>query len=451
MTVPEDPEPDIIMALSIILMAFLSITCFIFALAGSAAKSVNEKKLREKAEDGDKRLIRLVKILDTPNRTERTVIAYTWLSGMASLALTLLCFVGKLGNVYLTFLSSEIVAVYFSAATLTLIVTILFTALCVMLPKTLGRQHAEKTAPALSGYLAFFKAIMTPFTAICHGIARLIAAVFGSETHDDSTNVTEDEILVLVDQGEEKGVIEESQKEMINNIFEFDDLAAGDVMTHRTSVKAVEITEPLSSVVGLAMEEGYSRIPVYEDVLDNIKGILYVKDLLKFIGTDMPENITAADVMREAMFVPETKKCRDLFTEMTENRLQMVVVSDEYGGVAGIVTIEDLIESIMGNIQDEFDDETEDVEQISEHIFNIDGTTLIGEVEDLLDIEFPEGDFETIAGYIMSELGRIPDPEEHPTVEYEDFALTVSEMEDRRIVRIMAERLPEPNETETEE
>ena len=155
--------------------------------------------------------------------------------------------------------------------------------------------------------------------------------------------------------------------------------------------------------------------------------------------------------MREAMFIPESKKCGDLFSEMTEKHLQMVVVSDEYGGVAGIVTIEDLLESIVGNMQDEFDDEEEEFEQISEDVFNFDGTSAIDEINDLLGIEFPEGEYDTVAGYVMSVLGRIPDPDEHPTVEYDGYSFTVEEMDERRIVKIKAERLPELSEEETEE
>ena len=449
MTVPDDPGPDNMNAVCVLLLIMFAVTSFIFSLAGAALKFANEKKIRETAEDGDKRAKRLVKLLDKPHRTERTVAAYTWLSGISVSALLYMCYFARLSIIFGNLAGSNL-GVWLSAAVLVLIVSVLFTALCVMLPKTLARKHHEKIAPALSGYMTFMKAFFTPFTCLVHGIARLIAAIFGGDPHEDHNHVTEDEILSMVDQGEEKGVIEESQKEMINNIFEFDDLAAGDVMTHRTYIEAVEATEKLDAVVAKAIEEGYSRIPVYEDVLDNIKGILYVKDMLQFVGTKIPADMTASDLMREAMFVPETKKCRDLFTEMTEQRFQMVVVSDEYGGVAGIVTIEDLIESIMGNIQDEFDDETEDFEQITEDIFNIDGASDIHEVEELLDIEFPEGDYDTIAGYIMSELGRIPDPDEHPTVEYGGFALTVSEMEDRRILRIMAERLPETELQEAE-
>ena len=165
----------------------------------------------------------------------------------------------------------------------------------------------------------------------------------------------------------------------------------------------------------------------------------------------MPENFKPSDIMREAMFIPESKKCRDLLSEMIEKHLQMVIVADEYGGVAGIVTVEDLIESIVGNIQDEFDDEEEEIKQISEDEFNIDGTSAISEVESLLDIELPEGEYDTIAGFFMSVLGKIPDIDEKPTIEYGGFSFTVTEMDERRIVRILVKRLPEPEKTDQDE
>jgi putative hemolysin len=291
--------------------------------------------------------------------------------------------------------------------------------------------------------LLFVKSCFKPFIAFLTVSTNIVVRMFGFDPNASEENVTEEEILMMVDAGEEKGVIEESQKEMINNIFEFDDIVASDVMTHRTDIVAVEITDDYKELLEKTLEAGYSRIPVYEEDLDNIKGIIYVKDLLPYVGKKIPSTVTLQELMREAMFVPETKRCRDLFGEMTEKHLQMVIVADEYGGVAGIVTIEDLIESIMGNIQDEFDDEQEDIEQISEDIFNIDGTSDIKDVEELLDIEFPEGEYDTVAGYVMSVLGRIPEADEHPVVNCEGFAFTVAEMDDRRIVRIMAERLPE--------
>ena len=436
----DDPGPTTTNLICWLVIGLVAVFTFIIKLGEAAVEEVNEKKVRENAENEDKKAIRLSKLLDKKTVLSDTVSVYT------AFALVLWCAVA----VYMFAKGTYALTVslpYFRTAAAILIPTVIsafvFTAMCILLPNKIGKQKAERIAPKLAGFLSFIKAFFLPLKWLVSLVSGLFVLIIGADPHYEETPVTEDEILSIVDQGEETGLIEESQKEMINNIFEFDDLTAGDVMTHRTDVEAVEITSDISEAVGRAIEEGYSRMPVYENDLDNIKGILYVKDLLKYVGAKVPKDLSPADLMREAYFIPESKKCRDIFSEMTEKHLQMVIVSDEYGGVAGIVTIEDLIESIMGNIQDEFDDEQEEFEQISENIFNIEGTSDIKEVEELLRIEFPEGEYETIAGYIMSVIGRIPDADEHPIVEYEGYGFMVAEMDDRRITKVIAERLPE--------
>lgn len=446
----DDPGPTTTAnAICWLLLAVVAVFTFILKLGEAAISEVNEKKARESAEDDNAKAKRLARLLDKKTALLDTVSVCTAFCLAAFSAVS----VYLLGDGVYRF--SEALPVPFmrtAAAVLvpTALSALIFAAMCILLPSKIGKQRAERLAYSLAGFMAFIKAVFLPLKWLVSIISGLFVLIIGGDPNYEETPVTEDEILSIVDQGEETGLIEESQKEMINNIFEFDDLTAGDVMTHRTDVEAVEINCDMSEAVDRAIKEGYSRMPVYENDLDNIKGILYVKDLLKYVSSQMPESLKPADIMREAYFIPESKKCRDLFSEMTEKHLQMVIVSDEYGGVAGIVTVEDLIESIMGNIQDEFDDEEEDFEQISENIFNIEGTSDIKEVEELLGIEFPEGEYDTIAGYIMSVIGRIPDPEEHPIVEYEGFGFMVSEMEDRRITRVIAERLPEPEEPEEE-
>jgi putative hemolysin len=452
-----DPDPDPATTFCWLTVIVLAIFTFLVSLADSSAAAISEKKIREDAEDGDKKAKRLVKLWDKQSKTTDTAIVFTILASALSFALVMMMYFMRLTVFYAMHLpatkqglvgevADATLCGYLALLTLVLVFVITFTSICVVFPRKYGSQHCDKIAPALSGFLLFIRAVLTPLTVIITAIAHLFVLIFGGDPKYDDDAVTEDEILSMVDEGEESGVIEESQKEMINNIFEFDDLVAGDVMTHRTHMEAVEASEDIVTVVEKAITEGYSRLPVYEDDLDNIKGILYVKDLLKYVGTSAPTYLKPSDIMREATFVPQSKKCRDLFSEMTEKHVQMVIVADEYGGVAGIVTIEDLIESIMGNIQDEFDDEQEEIEQISEDIFNIEGTSAIEDVEELLDIEFPEGEYDTVAGYIMSVLGRIPEADEHPIVEHEGFGFMVAEMDDRRIVRIIVERLPEETE-----
>lgn len=446
----DDPEPDPNTIAFIIVFVVSTLVTMLVTMGTSALRDVSEKKIHDMAEDGDKTAKKLSKLIDSRPKPADTMGVYTALCSMfaaGSALLWLLPKYAKLGLLPEAYANTEdwLLSVIVPAFVILLASGAVFTVIGTLVPRRIGKQNADSVAFKMAGILGFFKILVLPVSFITSSIARILVKIFGGDPHIDEAPVTEDEILSILDEGEETGVLEEIEKEMINNIFEFGDLTAGEVMTHRTYLTAAEVNDDLNEVIEKAIDAGCSRIPVYEDELDNIKGVLYVKDLLKYIGNEMPKDLKPSDIMREAMFIPESKKCRDLFEEMTEKHLQMVIVSDEYGGVSGIVTVEDLIESIVGNIQDEFDDEDEEIEQISEDVFNIDGTSAIDEVAELLDIEFPEGEYDTIAGYIMSVLGRIPDPDEHPTVEFEGFSFTVEEMDERRIVRILVERLPEPD------
>ncbi|MGN0528965.1 MAG: hemolysin family protein [Eubacterium sp.] len=249
---------------------------------------------------------------------------------------------------------------------------------------------------------------------------------------------TEEEIKQLVD--EDQGELETSQREMINNIFEFDDTTAGDIMTHRTDIAAVEENASLYDAVKIAIDEGVSRIPVYKDDLDDILGIIYVKDLLKFIGTEISDDEKIDDYLREPLFVPETIPCGKLFTQMTESRIQLAIVVDEYGGTAGLVTMEDILEELVGNIEDEYDDEEESIRKIDDNTYLFEGITDIEDVEETLGIKFPEGDYDTLAGFVISNLGFVPSgKEKNASVEFENIVFTVIKVEDRRIETIKAQ------------
>lgn len=256
-------------------------------------------------------------------------------------------------------------------------------------------------------------------------------------------NSTEEEIKQLVEEDESVGELEKNQREMINKIFEFDDLNAGDIMTHRTDIDAVEINDNLEDVVKHAIDNGHSRIPVFKDDLDNIKGIIYAKDLLKFVGTKITADDKISDYIRKPLFVPETLPCGKLFAQMTETRILLAIVVDEYGGTAGLVTMEDLLESIVGNIRDEYDDDEDDgVTRVDENTYIFDGVKSIDEAAEILGTEFPEGDYDTLAGFVINILGFLPTGEEETTVsaEYENLLFTVLEVDERRIEKIKVER-----------
>lgn len=259
---------------------------------------------------------------------------------------------------------------------------------------------------------------------------------------DRRKDVTEEDIRELMDVGEEKGVIEGSQKDMINNIFEFGDMTAEDIMTPRTEVAALDADDDtMQDALRIAVEEGFSRVPVYEEDIDHVIGLLYIKDLLPYVGKPLPEDLTIRKLMREAYFVPGTKNCQDLLAEMAEKHLQLAMVVDEYGGLAGIVSMEDLLESIVGSIQDEYDHEEEEVKQRADNSFEVDGAKAIDEVGELLGVTFPEADYETLAGFLIDKLGHIPSADEAATVEYENFEFSVLKMDERRVELVHIRRI----------
>ena len=254
-------------------------------------------------------------------------------------------------------------------------------------------------------------------------------------------STTEEEIKQLVD--DDNGELEMSQREMINKVFEFDDTTAGDIMTHRTDIIAVEDDKNIMDVVKAAIDEGFSRIPIFHEDLDNILGIIYVKDLLKFVGCEISKDEDIKAYIREPLYVPETIPCGRLFEKMTDTRIQLAIVVDEYGGTAGLVTIEDIIEELVGDIEDEDDEEDESIQKLDENTYIFEGVTDIEDVENALGISFPEGDYDTLAGFVISRLGFVPTQNDiDAVVDYSGVVFTVLEVEDRRIEKIKASKSP---------
>ncbi len=267
----------------------------------------------------------------------------------------------------------------------------------------------------------------------------------GKKQTQDADEVLEEKIRTLVAEGEEQGYFEQQERQMIHNIFDFDDRTAVDLMTHRTEVIAIEKGAKISDIVFHAINDGFSRIPVYDGDIDNIKGVIYVKDLLCLIGCQDADDFQVADFVRETIYVPEAMKCADLFRRFKKEKIHLAVVVDDWGGTAGIVTMEDILESIVGNIQDEYDDEGEPIIVLDEGGFLLDGAADLQEVCRALSITPPEEDedaSDTIGGLIIDELGRIPDAGETPTIEAFGYAFRVLSVEDRRIVKVRADRLP---------
>ena len=426
----------------LVLAALILVNAF-FAASEIAIISVNDVRIRRMADDGDRRAKRLLRLTrDTSRFLAASQIGVT-LAGFLSSASAAQSFSEPLAQA-LTFLPFPAGTVRTIAMVLVTVVLSFFSLIFgELVPKKIAMQKAEPLALAVSGALTGILTVFRPFVALLSAATNGVLRLMGIDPHAEESAVTEEDILSMVDEGEEHGVLEENTKDMISNIFDFGDTSVAELMTHRTEVAAIADTASIMDAVRLAQAEGYSRIPVYHETIDDIRGILYVKDLLQFVGYQTPD-VPITRLMHPAHYVPEVKKCSDLFAEMTAKKLQMAVVCDEYGGTSGIITMEDLLESIVGNIQDEYDDEEAEISRIGENIFTVDGATALDEVSGLIDTELPEGDYDTIAGFLVDRLGRIPEPGEHPTVEYEGNKFVVQAVEDRRIAQILIEKKHDP-------
>lgn len=283
--------------------------------------------------------------------------------------------------------------------------------------------------------------LLAPLIWINKGLSALLKKALGANYAD----VSEEDVRDLVDalaKDEDEDCIEEQSAEMINNIFEFNDLTAEDVMTHRKNIVGVDInTITLDDLIYLALDMGFSRIPVYEESVDKIIGIVIVKDLLCLIGNDDLSDFNMRDFIRDVSFIPESQTCPDIFKTLTSLRSGMAVVVDEYGGTAGIVTLEDIIEAVMGNIQDEYDDERQQITRIGSEVYDVDGEADPEDVFELFGVKLPEDhEYQTISGFITDKLGYIPESTgvKPPIVEYENVKLVVLQIEDRSIVKVRA-------------
>ncbi|MCL2638273.1 MAG: hemolysin family protein [Oscillospiraceae bacterium] len=289
---------------------------------------------------------------------------------------------------------------------------------------------------------ALAKIFLAPLIGLNWLLTALLKKTLGDDFQYGSGAVTEDDIMSMVDAGEESGAIEEESAEMISNVFEFDEMNVSDVMTHRVNIVGVEENTKLDDIIYIALDEGFSRIPVYTGSIDKITGIIIVKDLLCLVGGDKHLEFALKDFLREVIFIPESCPCRDAFNMLNSKKTGMAVVIDEYGGTAGILTLEDLIEAVMGNIQDEYDEEDDEITEIGKEKYEIDGETDPEDVLELFGHELPEDhEYDTIAGFVADLLGYIPEEADLPVhVSYEDILFVITEAKDNFITRVKAIR-----------
>ena len=381
---------------------------------------------------GNKKAKQILKMLKSPSKFLSTIQIGITLAGFLSSAFASDAFADKLAPVLSSAMPFFSLAVWrgISIVIITIILSFFTLVFGELVPKRLAMKYYEKISYATIGVIKTISVITAPLVKLLTISTNMVSKLFGvGETEEEI--VTEEEIKMMIDEGEEKGTIEKEQKLLLNNVFQFNDIVVSEIMTPRTDMYAIDINDDINKLLEKIDEYKYSRIPVYDENIDDIKGILFVKDLIKPLKNN--KKIDLKKIMREPYFVPESKDIDELFKEMQQNKVQMAIAIDEYGGTAGIITMEDIVEEIVGNIFDEYDDEEVEVKKIDDNTYLLNGTITTYELERLFGVEIPEGDYETLSGYLLDLLGRIPDEKEKPVIEDENLTYKVEEIEDRRI------------------
>ena len=434
---------------NIILLIILILLNAFFAAAEIAFISLNDAKIDLMAKEGNKKAKRIKKMLENPSKFLATIQIGITLAGFLSSAFASETFASSLAPILNSWFPNLSVATWNNIAIVLITIILSYFTLIFgeLVPKRIAMKYYEKIAFGTIGVIRFLSIITAPFVKFLTFSTNIVSKMFGISGTEEET-VTEEEIRMMVDVGEEKGTIDKEESEMINNVFEFNDKAVSEIMVPRNDVYALDMNLSISKVIDEITEDKdfrYSRIPVYDETIDEIEGIVYLKDILM---TTKDKRTKIKSLVKEAYFVPETKQVNELFAELRKNRKQIAIVVDEYGGTAGIVTMEDILEEIVGEIYDEYDLVELPYEKKDENTFILSGSMSISDVEKALDIEIPEGDYDTISGYLINELGRIPSEKEHPEVETEDAIYKVTEVEDRRIIKIKATKIKKVEEEE---
>lgn len=388
-----------------------------FSASETALTSLNKIKLRNMVEENVKNADKIQKLIDDPNRLLSSILIGNNLVNNAAASLTTMIAVSLLGG------QSGVGAA-------TMIITIIILIFGEITPKTLASQNAEKVSLGVAKIISGVVIISTPVVKVMNLITNGLIRILGGNPSEKAPIITEAELKTMVNVSHEEGVLEVDERRMINNVFDFGDSKAKDVMTPRTDMICVEDNITYDEIVSIFKEERFSRLPVYHESVDNIVGILYVKDII-FIDV---EHFKTTDYMREPFFTYESKPISELFSEMRNNRIPAAIVLDEYGGTSGLVTLEDMVEEIVGDIADEYDEQEEEIEVIKEDEFVVDGSTRLEDVNEMIGLHLESEDFDTIGGYVIGILGSLPDGGEE--VEENGIKIVVEEVDKNRIEKL---------------
>lgn len=409
--------------------------CLLLAGFASAAEtaltSLGRLRIRHLAEEGNRSAQQLNEMLSNPGHFLSTILVINNVAVIVASTLT-------------TLLTIQLASFSHAEALTTAALSVFILVFCEVTPKTIAIRHAEAWALRLAGPVRTTSWLLGWLVAILSAIPPAILRLFGGEASPRSPFVTEEEIRFLVGTAEEEGVIEEAEEQMIHSIFEFGDTTAREIMIPRVDVKAVAVETPLKDVIDLMLQVGHSRIPVFEETVDNIVGTVFDRDLFKYFR-EREVDVPLRDALRPAYFVPESKKVDDLLRELQKNRVQMAIVVDEYGGTAGLVTVEDILEEIVGEIQDEFDAEEDLIQEVSENEAVFNALVNMDDVNRWLDLELEADDVDTLGGYVYSHLGKMPVSGDEFKVDNVNFSVVSTVGRRIKKVRVVKEPVASAN------
>ena len=441
-----DPDPGSSVGVWLLVGVLVACSAFL-ACARTALMNVNRSRLRKRAEDGEKAALQAEEIVEDSSHFLITLEVSQALVGFVTTALAVWAGVpvikGWLPRGAAGWLAQ-------SASPLALMLAILISSVLMLLlgwlvPQSLALRHAEGLVLNLAGPIRWFLWALSPVVGTLVRLGNALGKLLGGSSIGVAPIITEESIKTLVDAGEERGVIEEDEKEMIYSIFELGDTMVREVMVPRIDITSVESSMPMLDALNVVIQAGYSRIPVYEETVDNIVGLLYAKDLLPYLR-DGRTDVPLCDILREPYFIPETKRVSELLPDLQRRKVHVAIVVDEYGGVAGLVTIEDLLEEIVGEIQDEYDVEEPIVEKGPEGDFIFDARVPLDDVNELVGVELTGSVADTLGGYVYEKLGRVPMVNDQITAG--DVEITVASVSGRRIRRVRVRRRPTPEAAE---
>lgn len=421
------------------IFVFLAVFC---SLAGTAVRECSESKLARASEDGDKKAARLLPVVQEPDDFCAALRVGTVGFGFFAVSNPLTRqLVHKLAQ-----LPPEGVWRSVAAAASWIVLVLLAIALCDFAPERYAWHRPEKAARGTFGFALLLSRLLHPIAAALLWLAGLVLRLFGVNPKAQLEEVSEDEIRLMVENGEESGAIQSGEKELIENIFEFDDITAEEIMVHRTDMTVLWLEDTGEEILKTIRESGLSRFPMCGEDMDDIIGILSTRDYL--LNAQQAEPRPVQELLRPAHFVPESVKADVLFRDMQQKKVHMAIVVDEYGGTSGLVTMEDLLEQLVGEIYDEFDSEEEqEISKVGENLWRIAGSAELEDVAEALDLPLPEEDddeYETLGGLVFSRLSVIPQDGSHPEVEALGMHIKVQEIRNHRVEWTLVSRLPQP-------